>query len=122
MSKEYEFIKECGVFFFSTIKGTKPATRPFGAIMEIGDDLYVATGKSKEVYRQIVYKPPVQIVALKQGTREWCRVTGHSVIINDINLKQQMIDCNPVLKNRYQGAEDPNFALIQILKRNVEFF
>ena len=34
MSKEYEFIKECGVFFVSTIKGTKPATRPFGAIME----------------------------------------------------------------------------------------
>ena len=122
MSKEYEFIKECGVFFFSTIRGTMPATRPFGAIMEIGDDLYVSTGKNKEVYNQIVYKPPVQIVALKNGTREWCRVTGHSVIINDIDLKQQMIDCNPVLKKRFEGADDPNFALIKILKRKVEFF
>lgn len=122
MSKEYEIIKDCGVFFVSTIKGTKPATRPFGAIMEIDNDLYISTGKSKDVYKQIVYKTPIQIVALKQGTRNWVRVTGTSVIINDKNLKQQMLDENPILLKRFNGADDEEFALIKIIKKNVEIF
>lgn len=122
MSKEYEFIKECGVFFVSTIKGTKPATRPFGAIMEIDNDFYISTGKSKDVYKQIVYKHPIQIIALKHGTRNWVRITGNSVIINDENLKQKMLDENPVLTKRFTGVNDKEFALIQIIKKNVEFF
>lgn len=122
MSKEYEIIKDCGVFFVSTIKGTKPATRPFGAIMEIDNDLYISTGKSKDVYKQIVYKTPIQIVALKQGTRNWVRVTGTSVIINDKNLKQQMLNENPILLKRFNDADDEEFALIKIIKKNVEIF
>ena len=122
MSKEYEFIKECGVFFVSTIKGTKPATRPFGAIMEIDNDLYISTGKTKEVFKQIVYKTPIQIVALKNGTRKWVRVSGTSVIIEDKTLKQKMLDENPILNKRYSGIDDENFALIKIIKKNVEIF
>ncbi len=122
MSKEYEFIKDCGVFFVSTIKGTKPATRPFGAIMEVDDDLYISTGKSKDVFKQIVYKPPIQIVALKNGTRQWVRVTGNSIIVENKDLKQKMLDENPILYKRFLGVNDDNFALIKIIKKNVEFF
>lgn len=41
MSKAYEFLKECGSFFVLTINKDYPAGRPFGAVMEIDDDLYV---------------------------------------------------------------------------------
>ena len=43
MSKAYEFLKECGSFFVLSINGDYPAGRPFGAIMEVGEDLYLAT-------------------------------------------------------------------------------
>ena len=33
MSKDYEFIKDCGCFFIVTINGDFPACRPFGAII-----------------------------------------------------------------------------------------
>lgn len=34
MSKEYDFLKECGYFYVLTINGDYPAGRPFGAVME----------------------------------------------------------------------------------------
>ena len=37
MSKAYEFLKECGAFFVLSINGDYPAGRPFGAVMEVGD-------------------------------------------------------------------------------------
>ena len=40
MSKVYEFLKECGSFFVLTINGDYPAGRPFGAVMEVGEDIY----------------------------------------------------------------------------------
>lgn len=34
MSKEYEFLKQCGYFYVLTINDKFPAGRPFGAVME----------------------------------------------------------------------------------------
>ena len=39
----YDFLKECGSFFVLTINSDYPAGRPFGAVMEIGEDLYLST-------------------------------------------------------------------------------
>lgn len=43
MSKAYEFLKECGAFFVLSINGDYPAGRPFGAVMEVDDNLYLST-------------------------------------------------------------------------------
>lgn len=51
MSKISEFLRECGVFYVLTINGDFPAGRPFGAIMEYENDLYISTGDMKDVYR-----------------------------------------------------------------------
>lgn len=122
MNNELNFIRECGVFFVATVKGTKPQARPFGAIMQIDDDLYISTGKTKDVFKQIVNNPSIQIVALKQGTRNWIRISGKTIIVEDIELKKKMIEENPVLEKRYNGAEDENFALIKITNCSYEIF
>ena len=41
MSKVYEFLKECGYFYVLTINGDYPAGRPFGAVMEYYNKLYI---------------------------------------------------------------------------------
>ena len=47
MSKAYEFLKECGVFYVLTADKNKPSGRPFGAVMEHEGALYISTGKTK---------------------------------------------------------------------------
>lgn len=59
MSKEFEFIKECNVFFVSALNEINPVTRFCGAIVEINDELFITTAKSKDVYNQIVERPQI---------------------------------------------------------------
>ena len=54
VSKAYEFLKECGAFFVLSINGDYPAGRPFGAVMEVGDDLYLSTNDMGS-YSQMQY-------------------------------------------------------------------
>lgn len=41
MSKAYEFLKECGYFYVLTINGDYSTGRPFGAVMEHDNKLYI---------------------------------------------------------------------------------
>lgn len=73
-SKAYDFLKECGTFFVLTINGDYPAGRPFGAVMEIGDDLFLATNDMNQAHKQIRENSHVQIIAKKPESREWIRI------------------------------------------------
>ena len=70
MSQTYDFIKECGIFFVLTQNNDFPAGRPFGAIMEYNNFLYISTADTKEVYKQLSEHNKMQIIALKSGTRD----------------------------------------------------
>lgn len=74
--KHYEFLKQCGYFYVLTIQDDFPAGRPFGAVMEVGDRLYISTSSKNQVHKQLREHGNMQILAKKEGTREWLRITG----------------------------------------------
>lgn len=53
MEEVKNFIKECGVYFLATVDGDEPKVRPFGTIEIFEGKLYIQTGKSKNVSKQI---------------------------------------------------------------------
>ena len=114
MSSTYEFLKQCGTFFVTTINNTVPAARPFGAVMEYEGELYISTANTKEVYSQLIKNPFIQIVAIKPGTRDWIRISGKAIEIDDLDIKQAMLDTCPVLLNRFSTKECDYFALFKI--------
>lgn len=120
MSQAFEFIKSCGVFFVLTLNGGFPAGRPFGAIMEHEDDLYISTGDMKAVYHQLKDCPNVQIVALRPGTRAWIRVTGTATECTDADVKRKMLDACPVLSHRFSSPDAPHFAVFRISVLDVQ--
>ena len=121
MSKEYEFIKECDCFFVVTFYGDFPACRPFGAIMEVGDDLYIATHDGNEAHKQLRANGNMQLIAKKEGTREWIRVNGIATECNDISLKQRFMDECPVLVKHYGTADSEHFLMFKITVKKAEF-
>ena len=121
MSQAYEFIKECGAFFVLTINNDFPAGRPFGAIMEYEDKLYIATADTKAVYNQLKDNSNMQIIALKSGTRSWVRVSGIATECNDITIKQRMLDECPVLSKHYTSADMPHYNVFAIAVAETEF-
>lgn len=122
MSREFEFIKECGVFYVLTVSGNTPAGRPFGAIMEHDGRLYISTADTKQVYFQLRDNPSVQLLALKPGTRSWLRVSGTAAETSDMSLRQMMLEECPVLSRHYSSADDPRYVLLEITVTHAEMY
>lgn len=120
MSKTYDFLKECGIFFVLTINGEYPAGRPFGVVMEVGDDLYIATNDYNQAHMQLRENGHVQIIAKKPQGREWIRVTGVASECHDAALRQKMYEENKVLQMHHKTSESEHFLIFKIVVQNVE--
>ena len=109
MKEVRDFLKECGVYYLATVDGDKPRVRPFGTAEIFEDRLYIETGKKKDVYKQIIKNNNVQICAFKDGT--WIRVSGKLIPDDRVEAKRDMLDKNPVLKERYSEYDDNTIVL-----------
>lgn len=120
MSKTYDFLKECGSFFVLTINRDYPAGRPFGAVMEVGEDLYLSTNDMNEAHKQIRVHGKIQIVAKKPDTRDWIRITGIAEECDDKDLKQRMLEECPVLQQRFDAVGMEHFIMFKVKVEEVE--
>ncbi len=109
MKDVQEFLKEAGVYYLATIDGDKPRVRPFGTAEIFEDHLYIQTGKSKEVYKQIEKNNNVEISAFKDG--KWIRVEGKLIPDNRIEAKKDMLDKNPTLRGMYDENDENTIVL-----------
>ena len=106
MKEIYEFLKECGTYFLATCEGEKPRVRPFGTINLFEDKLYIQTGKSKNVSKQIENNPKVEICGLLKDESKWIRVTGVLKRDDRVIAKKSMLDSYPNLRGMYDENDD----------------
>ncbi|ADI00890.1 MAG TPA: NimC/NimA family protein [Syntrophothermus lipocalidus] len=104
MREVYEFLKKCGVYFIATMDGDQPRVRPFGTIEIFEDKLYIQTGKSKNVSKQMQANPKIEICAF--NGKEWIRVTATVVRDDRIEAKQHMLNAYPELQKMYKADDD----------------
>ena len=60
MKEVCQFLKDAGIYYLATVEGDQPRVRPFGTIEIFEDKLYIQTGKSKDVSKQIQANPKVE--------------------------------------------------------------
>ena len=104
MKETQEFLKSAGVYYLATVDGDKPRVRPFGTAEIFENKLYIQTGKSKDVSKQIEKNPNVEICAFKDG--KWIRVSGNLVRDDRVEAKKDMLDKNPNLRGMYNELDD----------------
>ena len=100
MSKINDFLTETGVFFLATTDGDQPKLRPLGFHMDMDGKVIFGVGNFKNVYRQMVANPKVEIVACKQNGH-WLRYTGKAVFETDEKYAQAALEAAPQLKEIY---------------------
>ncbi|MCR5180385.1 MAG: pyridoxamine 5'-phosphate oxidase family protein [Bacteroidaceae bacterium] len=120
MEEVQAYLKECGAFFIATTDGDQPHVRPFGVSEIMEGNLYLLTGKVKDVYKQMAANGKFEICALKPSNAEWMRITGTLTTIETISLKEEFLNRNEDLKFIYK-ADDDNIALMQITDATVRF-
>ena len=121
MSKAYEFLKDCEIFFVLTVNGDYPAGRPFGVVMEVGDDLYISTNDHNQAHKQLRENGHVQIIAKKPQGREWIRITGTASECCDATLRLKMYEENKILQMHHKTSESEHFLMFKVTVENVEF-
>ena len=90
MSKVKDFLAETGIFFLATVDGDQPKLRPLGAFLEEDGKLIFGVGDFKNVYRQMLANPLVEIAACKKDGH-WLRYTGRAVFETDERYAEEMI-------------------------------
>lgn len=104
MERVLKFLKEAGTYYLATVDGDCPRVRPFGTIEIFEGKLYIQTGKSKDVSKQIAANPNVEISAFKDGS--WIRVSGRLVRDDRREAKKHMLDNYPDLRAMYSEDDD----------------
>ena len=106
----YTFLrKEAQTYYLATMDGDQPRVRAFGTIDLFEGKLYIQTGKSKDVYKQIQANPKVEICACKGAG--WWRITGTLVADDRVEAKKHMLDEYPMLRNMYDENDDNTIVL-----------
>ena len=109
MKRVHDFLKSAGVYYLATVEGDQPRVRPFGTAHIFEDKLYIQTGKTKPVSRQLSANPKCELCAFKDGV--WLRVEGELVEDDRVEARKSMLDEYTNLRAMY----DENDGNTQVL-------
>ena len=91
MSKIMDFLNDAGVFFLATVDSTgQPKIRPLGARLEMDGKVLFGVGDFKDVYKQLVNEPRVEIAAVRSDGH-CLRYTRRVVFETDTKYAEAMI-------------------------------
>jgi uncharacterized pyridoxamine 5'-phosphate oxidase family protein len=100
----YDFLKKAKTYYLATIDGDKPRVRPFGTAHIFDNKLYIQTGKVKDVSKQMVKNPNVEICAMAEG--KWIRIAAQAIEDDRVEAKESLLEAYPNLKARYSATDD----------------
>ena len=118
MKKVLDFLKEAGVYYLGTVDGDQPRVRPFGTIHEFEGKLYIQSGKSKDVAKQIFANPKAEICACKGG--DWLRVECELIEDDRREARVSMLEAYPDLKAMYD-PDDGNTVVFYLKNAKATF-
>lgn len=118
MERVCQFLKEAGAYYLATVEGDQPRVRPFGTAHIFEGKLYIQTGKSKPVSKQLAENPKAEISAFKDGV--WVRIACELVEDDRVEAKKSMLDEYTNLRTMYD-ENDPNTQVLY-LKNAVATF
>ena len=96
MEEVLNFLRECGTYYLATVEWDQPRVRPFGNVNIFDGKLYIQTGKSKSVSRQIQANNKVELCWFHDW--EWIRVSGELVRDERVEARKSMLDRYPELR------------------------
>jgi uncharacterized pyridoxamine 5'-phosphate oxidase family protein/DNA-binding IscR family transcriptional regulator len=116
-----EFIQASRPFYLATIKDLGPKVRPLGFVMEYHGKIYFGVGTHKQVYRQMVDNPLVEIAATgKDG--DWLRLTGLAVFDDDPDLFDSAVQSTPMLKEIYPPDGTKKLGFFHLKEATALFY
>ncbi len=118
MQEVCDFLKKCGAYYLATVEGDQPRVRPFGTAEIFEGKLYIQTGKAKDVSKQMIRNPKIEISAFDGET--WIRLAAVAVEDDRREARQHMLDAYPELQSMY-SADDGNAQVFYLKDATATF-
>ncbi len=114
------FIKKNAICTLATTDGDQPRVRGFFTIFFDDEVIYFTTGAPKDVYKQLIRNPKVELCYLTQGFGIMLRIAGTIEFVEDREKKQKLIEEKSYLKNF--TADSPEFILLRLPHGTARFW
>lgn len=118
MKEVYDFLKKCGTYYLATADKDQPRVRPFGTIDLFDGRLTIQTGKSKDVSRQMMENPNIEICAF--DGEQWLRLAATAVEEPRLEAQVHMLEAYQSLQRMYK-AGDGNTQIFALEKCKAVF-
>ncbi|MDR2492073.1 MAG: pyridoxamine 5'-phosphate oxidase family protein [Coriobacteriales bacterium] len=119
MDEVYEFLKKVQVYYLATADGDQPRVRPFGTVDIFEGKLNIQTGKSKDLFRQVLANPLVEISGF-DGT-VWLRLAATAVPDERIEAQEHLLAAYPQLAAMYTPG-DGNSVVLTLTNAVAKFY
>jgi uncharacterized pyridoxamine 5'-phosphate oxidase family protein len=107
MEKIITILRENPTHFLATIGSDGyPKVRPFGFMMFEDGKLYYCTNNTKNVYAQLQAQPYLELCVCTSQFA-WVRVSGKAVFVDELEIKEKVLESSAMVKNIYQTADNP---------------
>jgi uncharacterized pyridoxamine 5'-phosphate oxidase family protein len=106
MKSVHDFLKKANTYYLATVDGDRARVRPFGTINLFEGRLYIQTGRSKDVVKQIEKNPNVELCAYDGGV--WLRVACTLVEDDRAQAQEDLLRDYPFLQERYAADDGEN--------------
>lgn len=114
----FDFMKKQKTYYLATVENDQPRVRPFGTVEIFEGNLYIQTGRKKNVSHQIEENGKIELCTF-DGER-WLRLAATAVADDRIEAQTHMLDAYPDLKKMYQPG-DGNTVVYKLVDVTATF-
>ncbi len=119
-----KFANSNPISYIATADGDQPHVR--GMLMWFADKtgLYYNTGATKDIYRQMKNNQKVEVCFFdpKAKGMDQMRVTGQVEFIDDMKIREKLVEARPFLKQMGFGADSPKLIVFRVVKCTAHFW
>ena len=114
MNEVVKFLEENPIQYCATVGlDNRAKVRPFQFMIEREGKLYFCTSNHKEVFKEMEKNPYIEI-STASPKYQWIRINGKVKFSNDIELKKNIVESRPLLKQIYKTGENPIFEIFYL--------
>jgi pyridoxamine 5'-phosphate oxidase len=95
-----DFLNANPTCYLATVEGNEPHVRAIGMVKADEDGIIIETGTFKDMYKQMVANPNVELCFYNAQDGVQIRVSGAVEPVDDIELKKEIVVQRPFLKER----------------------
>ncbi|MEM1293855.1 MAG: pyridoxamine 5'-phosphate oxidase family protein [Verrucomicrobiota bacterium] len=104
----------------ASMDGDQPRLRPVSPVRVDGFTIYVANLKAYHKTGEIAANPKVELCYL-DGDHDQVRITGVAEVLEDRDLKEEIWESNPLLRNYLGSIDNPELIIYRIVPNRVRF-